>query len=396
MILDKIQLYTLSKSKITIGFGAGITADKTLHVVQDSMQYFVDNEKKLWGQTFQGCPIYPPDKLKEFDKDKIFIIICTTFYTEVKEQLENMGYEIGIHFGYSPLLRSIIAYEKLSQGSTKLLISAYGTGGGLYILNSRNGVNKKLHDGNFRGIKKIEDRIYAVKESEGIYCLDANTLDIKNVYNLKNFTNALGIVYCEKQSRFYIAISGRDEILVVDSINMKEIERISFSNKFNGNNKEFHHLNDLLIFEDSLLVSMFSRSGFWRQNIYDGCLIEYDLKKRQIAGTLMSGLVKPHTIKLFEDDIYLIDSFRGMVMRGSNNVMAEFNGFIRGLEKDDSRYYIGQSKNRHIEESYRNNKATMSNCGVIIYLADEKVYRLIDIPQANDIYDIIDLSKDGN
>lgn len=396
MILDKKQLYTLSKSKITIGFGAGITADKTLHVVQDSMQYFVDNEKKLWGQTFQGCAIYSPDKLKEFDKDKIFIIICTTFYAEVKEQLENMGYEMGIHFGYSPLLKSIVAYEKLSQGSTKLLVSAYGTEGGLYILNTRNGASEKVHDGNFRGIKYIREKIYAVKESEGIYCLDANTLEIENVYELENFTNALGIAYCEKQSLFYIAISGRDEILVVDSANMKETERIPFSNKFNGNKKEHHHLNDLLLFEDSLLVSMFSQSGFWRQNIYDGCLIEYDLKKKQIINTLMSGLVKPHTIKLFEDDIYLIDSFRGLVMRGCNNIMAEFNGFIRGLEKDSSRYYIGQSKNRHIEESYRNKKAIMSNCGVIIYLEDDKVYRLIDIPHVNDIYDIIDLTKDGN
>ena len=49
MILDKKQLYALSKSKMTVGFGAGITADKTLHVVRDSMQSFVDNEKKLWG-----------------------------------------------------------------------------------------------------------------------------------------------------------------------------------------------------------------------------------------------------------------------------------------------------------------------------------------------------------
>ena len=395
MILDKKQLYALSKSKMTVGFGAGITADKTLHVVQDSMQSFVDNEKKLWGQAFQGCPIYPPDKLKDYDKDNIFIVICTTFYTEVKEQLESMGFKLGVHFGYSPLLKSIVAYEKLSLGSTKLLVSAYGTGGGLYILNSRNGENKKVHAGNFRGIKHIDDKIYAVKESEGIYCLNEQSLEIENIYEIENFTNALGIVFCEKKSCFFVAISGRDEILVVDRNQMKEIERISFIHKYNGTKKEHHHLNDLLFFDNSLLVSMFSQSGFWRQNIYDGCLVEYDLSKRKITSTLMSGLVKPHTIKIFEDDIYLIDSFRGQVMRGSSNVMVEFNGFIRGLGKDNLRYYIGQSKNRHIEESYRNNKAIMSNCGVIIYLEDDKVYRFIDMPKVNDIYDIIDLAKDG-
>lgn len=397
MILDKRELYRISKSKTTVGFGAGVTAEKTLHIVQDAFDYYVDNDKDLWGTTFEGKPVYPPEKLLEEDRDNLFIVICTTFFEEMVEQLKGMGFELGRHVAYTPLLHTVIANMRLDRGSTKLLMSGYGAGGGIYTVNSRTGEVTLLHEGQYRGMYRLGDDIFVLQERDGIHRLDANTLEIVERYNFPTFRNALGIDYCEQRDRFYVTLSHRDEIAVIDHASMTQVGTLDlFAGKYAATNKEQHHINDLLVVDEGrrLIVSMFSLAGYWRKNVYDGTVVEVDIDRNEISGILMSGLVKPHTIRFFEDDLFLLDSFRGRMYRGSDNVMAEFSGFIRGLERDSERYYIGLSRNRHIEESYRLNRPMMTNPGLMVYLAEERVFKFIELP-LSDPYGIMDLAKDG-
>ncbi|MCB2198763.1 TIGR03032 family protein [bacterium] len=397
MILDKRQLFRLTQSKKVVAFGAGVTAEKTLHVVQDAFDYFVDNNEELWGTTFEDRLVFSPEKLREEDPNDLFIVICSTFYEELIVQLEGMGFQPGRNIGFSPLLHTVVAYRTLDTGSTRLLVSGYGGHGGLYLVNTRDGSHECVHEGPFRGVKLLDNELFAVVEREGIWVLDPESLEVKQKHSYPDFRNALGIEYCPDRNRFYVALSGRDEILVIDRETMNEIDRITlFAEKFQATGKEQHHINDMLVMHDGrkLLVSMFSLTGYWRQNVYDGCLVELDLDRMELGHTLMSGMAKPHTVRLFEDDIYLVDSFRGQVMRGSDNVIAEFNGFVRGLERDSERYYIGLSRNRHIEESYRLDKAIMANPGLMVYLHEDNVYKFIELP-VSDVYAILDLGRDG-
>lgn len=53
-------------------------------------QFTVDNDKKVWGTVFEGLEVKSPDELKKLDEDTA-IFICITYYTEIHEQLRDMG-----------------------------------------------------------------------------------------------------------------------------------------------------------------------------------------------------------------------------------------------------------------------------------------------------------------
>jgi sugar phosphate isomerase/epimerase len=48
-----------------------------------------DNDEKIWGSTFEGLEVRPPEALRNIPKD-CAIFICNIFYNEIKEQLRDM------------------------------------------------------------------------------------------------------------------------------------------------------------------------------------------------------------------------------------------------------------------------------------------------------------------
>lgn len=51
-----------------------------------------DNNEKLWGSTFCGLEVRPPEVLKELPKD-CGVFICNVYYREIEQQLRSMGIE---------------------------------------------------------------------------------------------------------------------------------------------------------------------------------------------------------------------------------------------------------------------------------------------------------------
>lgn len=51
-----------------------------------------DNNKKLWNTQFCDLTVNPPEKLKELPKD-CAIFICNVYYSEIEEQIRDMGLE---------------------------------------------------------------------------------------------------------------------------------------------------------------------------------------------------------------------------------------------------------------------------------------------------------------
>lgn len=56
-----------------------------------------DNNKKIWGQTFEGLEIKNPECLKDVPSDTA-IFICNVFYREIEEQLRGMGLKNPIEY----------------------------------------------------------------------------------------------------------------------------------------------------------------------------------------------------------------------------------------------------------------------------------------------------------
>ncbi|CAM5191018.1 hypothetical protein UACE39S_04177 [Ureibacillus acetophenoni] len=83
--------------KKKIVFGTGSYFQKFADVIKD-VSYFIDNDINKWGSLFLNKSIMSPDILMKENTDNIFIIIASSFYLEISNQLEEMGYKKNKHF----------------------------------------------------------------------------------------------------------------------------------------------------------------------------------------------------------------------------------------------------------------------------------------------------------
>ncbi|MBL4544834.1 MAG: hypothetical protein JKP95_03375 [Oceanicaulis sp.] len=85
--------------------GAGNIADKTLRRIK-GVTGIVDNNPNLAGETQAGLTIARPDSLKDA-APRPFVVICTTSFVEVGEQLVSFGLLPGQDFVVSPVLNDL-------------------------------------------------------------------------------------------------------------------------------------------------------------------------------------------------------------------------------------------------------------------------------------------------
>ena len=73
---------------------------------------------------------------------------------------------------------------------------------------------------------------------------------------------------------------------------------MNFSSAVNGQRtkKDNHHVNDPFVYGDSLFISMFSFSGNWLSEVYDGGVMEIDLETNEIIGQVITNKWMPHSI----------------------------------------------------------------------------------------------------
>lgn len=97
----------LLENRKLILFGTGKESERiTRKLSQKGIQasYYVDNNSKLWDTEFQQRRVYSPDILQLENKSGLFILIVSMFYEEIKNQLEQLGFEENTHFMHSMVL----------------------------------------------------------------------------------------------------------------------------------------------------------------------------------------------------------------------------------------------------------------------------------------------------
>ena len=73
-----------------------------------------DNNSKLWGTTFCGLEVKPPEQLKELPPD-CAIFICNIYYREIEKQLRDMDIKNPIEFFNDEYMPSFY-FDRLKSG----------------------------------------------------------------------------------------------------------------------------------------------------------------------------------------------------------------------------------------------------------------------------------------
>jgi len=369
-------------------FGAGNIAAKTARRLQNKFDYILDNNPAMWGLEELNVKILNPDEILKTNTKKPFIIICTTSFNEISIQLQGYGYVAKKDFIVSPILNDLRIIDKLESSKGKILFTSGSPpqdkettyGGGIYELEYADGNHsyKKVFSGNTHGIIRFNENFVAVDDHLGIIEFDKN-YKILRKKDLPLGSRGHGISYSENTKSFYVAASHSDCIIILNN-DLKIINEIYLSEKFKRNKSPAHHCNDLIVSGDSLYVSMFSHTGNWKNDIFDGVVLEIDLVTGNKIGPVISNLWMPHNVDIINGRLVVLDSLRGNFLMNNAEIAGTFPGFTRGLGYDGEFFYIGQSRNRNYSKNIGLSNNISLDTSIIVFDSETKVSRSLSLP----------------
>ncbi len=380
---------TLNNRSI-IFFGAGSVAIKTKKKLNNyKLAFIFDNNPNYWNAKSMNLKVLNPSKLKskEYNKRKYLIIICTTSFRSVSDQLIKLGLKSNTDFVISPIMNDLRIIDKIEKLEKKMLFTSglpaeksKNFGGGIYelILNKNKWGYKKVLSGTCYGVIKNKNNYIAVDDKLGLIKMNKN-YEIIDSSDFEIGTRAHGIAYSEAYEEYYVVASLLDQILIFNK-KFKLIDRISLSDKYKYTLEPHHHCNDICIVNNSIYVSMFSYSGNFKNDIFDGVVLEIDIKSRKILRPVISDLWMPHNISFFEGSLTVLDSLRGSLRNNNAQEIGIFPGFTRGLDFDGSLYFIGQSRNRNFSKTFGTSKNISIDTSIIIFDPETKVSKSIFLP----------------
>jgi len=391
--LDFIQLLEASKGKKIIFWGCDNWFEKTMKMHKFSVSHLVDSAKNQQGlASHHGYDVLDPKTLENLkDKDKYYIIVTSSAFYEISDKLIEYGFEPGINFSFTPLLRNLKVVDDIISNKQVLLLSSSDVakqsskeGGGIYIFHIPSGKMQKKISGITRGFDSYKSNYFVVDALKGIRILDKNFKEIDS-FELPQHSVPHGLKIDKKKKLIYVVLSQHDKVAVYDIKNFKMVRSITISDKFAKTGIYHHHMNDVCLDGDSLYISMFSKTGNVQKDFYDSAIVEYDLNADKMVGTVMDNLWQPHTIEIINNNLCFLDSMRGNLHLGPQKIETHFNGFVRGLDFDGKYYYISQSVHRYFDrmKGYSNNIST--DCGIFVFDNESKASKFYSTPGLRDI-----------
>lgn len=363
-------------------FGSGNIATKTLRKIdQRRVAFIVDNSKNLQGTKFANIDILEPESIKE----GTLIIICSTAIADISSQLESMGFLANKDFVISPVLNDLLAIDELERLEQTLYFTS-GTvpngafGGGLYRVDIRGdevSVNRVYAGPCYGLIRKGVDILF-VDTDKGIMSYSSELNKVFHLAQTPVGSRAHGLSYNVDNGCYYVTCSYLDSIIEYDD-NFIEMRRLKLSNKMNYSGEAMHHCNDNLALGDSLYVTMFSSTGNWKRDSFDGCVAEFDLQTGDRKVDVFTGLYMPHNILSIDGSLHVLDSLPGHLRAFNFSIQGTFPAFTRGLAYNKGMYFVGQSKNRNFSKVLGLSNNISIDCGIVIWHAERKISRFIPL-----------------
>jgi len=391
----------LSKDKMIILFGAGNIAEKTTRIIPNNkLLAIVDNSSNLTGEVQFGVEVHLPDFLESKEGQDSLIIITTTSFSDVSSQLESLGFTPSVDFIVSPILNDLRIIDELESVETTLMFSSGAPrqdsplyGGGIYQLSVKGDewTHEKKIDGNCYGIVKYNENYVALDTDRGIFEFDKDFKILRHA-KMPTGSRSHGIDFSQEKQMFFVNCSYLDTVLFVNT-DFKIVDEVSISNKQKKYGKPAHHSNDCCVWGDSLFVSMFSETGNWKLDVFDGAILEFDIVTKQLVGSVVRDLWMPHNIKVIDGSLTLLDSLKGHLLSNNMQISGDFPAFTRGLDYDGQYYYIGQSRNRNYSKNLGLSKNISIDAGIVIFDEVTKASRFLQLPpKLSEIHSICLLS----
>ena len=289
------------------------------------------------------------------------------------------------------MLLNKLSDEEMCRLTARLLVSATtdaGVEGGLYYVDLESNEYHRILSGDFRGIDVYGDRIYAVSLTFGITVLDMN-LRVVNTIAIGDYDFHGMRIY--KGEYALISETARDTVGIYRFPDFTRVREI----RITDSTEDHHHINDLQIVGDSVLISMFSHSGAFRTPSFkmDGAILEYDIPTGEFRRVIKGGQKFPHSVLKTGGDLHFCGSL-DMNLSGRDMTLAQFNGFTRGLARDGKFFFVGQSLMRHLEMVTDTHSNISMDAGFHIFDSEEHTSRFVSLP-ARQVYEIVLLDGSG-
>ncbi|MBU3848356.1 MAG: TIGR03032 family protein [Candidatus Acinetobacter avistercoris] len=333
--------------KRIVFFGGGVVAERNLNLRPN---FIVDNNIDMHGDIVYGLEVKPPsiliNNVQEYD-----IVICTTSVGEVRKQLESYGYTWDLNIRVANELTERLEIDNLEESKFKFLISCglpstadSFSGGGIYAISETDTypIVNKIYEGNTHGLIRFENGYVFSCKGKGLVYLDNKFKEI-NVIKLRQGLRPHGI---RRYNNLWVLASSNNDSIIAVNDKGEEIFEYRFSDKIDTFGSAQHHCNDLDIVGNFAYVSMFSLSGNWKRNCFDGGIMEINLLNGE-RRALIDNLTMPHNVTCDESGLKVLNSFKGTFLANNFSVLATLPGFVRGYDSDDTYYYLGESKNRN-------------------------------------------------
>ena len=293
------ELNNIIKDRNYIFWGASNWIERTLEKLKKSPQYIVDKSNLNQGIKFNNFDVKTPNSIDL--QQKPFVVISTVNYMSVIDDLEKLGYVMGDDYCCTPLLNKRKAKDDLLKNSQIILVASpqhfadKQSGGGLYKVTLNPWYVEKLYIGKVRGITFFENKYYLIDMLRGVIVLDENFQEI-DIIELQKNSEPHGIFIDEDRKLLFIGQPGRDSVASYNLETKSLVREYFISHKWSKNKKDNHHVNDPFVYGDSLFISMFSFSGNWLNEVYDGGVMELGLETGEVLGTPIEDKWMPHSI----------------------------------------------------------------------------------------------------
>lgn len=380
--------------KKLVFWGASNWVERTLNKLAASPAYIIDKNKLNQGIEYCGFEVHPPSRLLENAVEDVYIVIATANYMSVIDELESMGYSMGDHYCCSPMLNQRKDKDDLLSHERTLLITSQQhwcddrAGGGVYKYSVNPVEVEKVHSGKCRGIARAGDHFFVVDMLKGVVVLDSDFKEV-DLFEIQKNSEPHGLCYDEENDHILIGQPGRDSVAIYSVKDKKLLAEIFISDKWRRNRKDNHHVNDLCIHDGSLYAALFSFTGNWLNEVYDGGVLEIDLASGSIVGPAVTGLWMPHSVHRIEGKLTYLNSMLGELYSGNYGKLGVFSGFVRGLDHDGKYFYVGTSEHRYPEKLRGLSYNISLDTGFFMFDAATKMSKFFPLEEAETMHSLV-------
>jgi hypothetical protein len=388
------ELASIVRSRRIVFWAASNWVERTIDVLPIDAAYVVDNNPNNHGIEYVGLPVYPPKKLLEDQHLETFVIVCTGNYPSVIDELNDMGFVMGDDYCISPLMNERQKKDDLKNLDAEVLVSsnqhffADNAGGGLYRCSTLAGSFEKVFTGKCRGLSQYGDNVLVVDMLRGLVILDREFNEVA-VIELQPNCEAHGVHFDAATNCAYVGQPGRDSIATYSMEDRRLVKEIHLSDKWQRNKKDNHHVNDVYVEGDTLFVSMFSFSGNWMNEVYDGGIMEMDRRTGENRNIVVSGLWMPHSVNRFNGKLCYVDSMRGEFFDTTWTPVGKVSAFIRGLDFDGKYYYVGASEHSYPEKLFGQSSNISLDAGFYVFEPETKMSRFFKLLTTTTVHSLL-------